>query len=179
MRYLPNEDIEIKASNLLDELKAMAAPVRVDAVAHRMGLLVEEIPLGDEVSGVLVIENGQGTIGVNKNHAPARKRFSIAHEIGHYVLHRKESELFIDKKFAAVFRDNKSSTGEHRIEIQANLFAASLLMPRYLLEKEIKVLGLDLGDDLILESLAGKFEVSVQAMTYRLSNLATSLMPSF
>ncbi|BAY08195.1 ImmA/IrrE family metallo-endopeptidase [Calothrix sp. NIES-2098] len=171
MRYLPTKEIERNATELLESLKSMDRPVRVDAIAHRLGLMVEFVPLGEEVSGLLVIENGKGTIGINEAHASVRQRFTLAHEIGHYILHKDQSELFIDKKYTAIFRDTRSSSGELRREIQANQFAAALLMPRKLVENEINVRALDLGDDCTLRKLAEDFEVSIQAMAYRLSNM--------
>ncbi|MDZ8089962.1 MAG: ImmA/IrrE family metallo-endopeptidase [Nostoc sp. DedQUE12b] len=176
MRYLSTKEIEKNATDLLESLKSMDLPVRVDAIAYRLGLMVEFVPLGEEVSGLLVIENGKGTIGINEAHIPVRQRFTLAHEIGHYILHKEQSELFIDKKYTAIFRDSRSSSGELRREIQANQFAAALLMPRKLVENEIKARGLDLGDDCMLRKLAEDFEVSIQAMAYRLSNM--NIFPS-
>src|SRR5918999_1169209 len=160
MKYLHSNEIERRATELLKSVKAMDIPVRVDAVAHRLGLRVECTPLGEEVSGLLIIENGRGTIGINEAHPLVRQRFTLAHEIGHYVLHRDQSELFIDKKYTAVFRDSRSSSGEHRAEIQSNRFAAALLMPRPLLESEIDAREFDLGDESALEKLAADFVVS-------------------
>ena len=171
MKYIKSKELENEATKLLESLDAFNIPVRIDVVAHRLGLYIDEIPLDDEVSGILVVEDNQGTIGVNKFHSEVRRRFTIAHEIAHYILHRDKSELFIDKKYTA-FRNADSSSGEMRIEIQANQFAASLLMPAILLKKEVaKLDDLDLGDDLALRRLAQKFDVSLQAMAYRLSNL--------
>lgn len=174
MKYLKTEEIESRATQLLASLDAMDIPVRIDVIAHRLGLSVEYVPLGEEVSGVLVIDNQQGTIGINKTHPSVRQRFTLAHEIGHYVLHKGQS-LFIDKKYTAIYRDSRSSSGEMRLEIQANQFAAALLMPRRLLERRLleneKTKGLDLGDDFMMKSLANDFEVSMQAMAYRLSKL--------
>lgn len=171
MKYLPAEKIETNALELLKSCGVMDVPVPLDIVAHRLELNVEYASLGDDVSGLLVLDNSNATIGVNKNHPNARQRFTIAHEIGHYVLHRNASELFIDTKYSAVFRDSKSSSGEDRMEIQANMFAAALLMPRTLLEEMIQSEEIDLGDDYALASLAEKFGVSLQALAYRLSSL--------
>jgi len=61
--------------------------------------------------------------------------FTIAHEIGHFILHHGESDLFIDTTYVA-FRDSESTKGENRAEIQANQFAAALLMPALFIEQE-------------------------------------------
>ena len=63
-------------------------------------------PLGDDVSGLLSIENGVGTIGYNQTEPKVRKRFTIAHELGHFELHRDKSDLFVDKQF--IYRSQNS-----------------------------------------------------------------------
>lgn len=171
MRYMTTKEIEDQAAQLLERAQALRLPVPVELVAHRLGLTVEPAPLGEGVSGVLVISDGSATIGVNQSHPAVRQRFTVAHEIGHYLLHRKSGDLFIDKAYTAVFRDTKSSAGEDRIEVQANLFAAALLMPQDLVLREIRHCKFDLGDEDALEQLAATFNVSQQAMSYRLSNL--------
>ena len=171
MKYVPAKTIEAKAVSVLREANALRIPVPVELVAHRLSLVVEPSMLGEDVSGVLVVGDGSGTIGVNQAHPPVRQRFTVAHEIGHYVMHRASSDLFIDKGYTAVFRDTKSSTGAERAEIQANHFAAALLMPAELLLPEIRRSGFDLADEDALGTLAEKFQVSTQSMSYRLSNL--------
>jgi len=69
-----------------------------------------------------------------------------------------------------MFRDEKSSEGSDRREIEANHFAACLLMPEELVELEIEKLGRDL-DESDIETLAQIFEVSPIAMSIRLSAL--------
>ena len=84
-------------------------------------------------------------------------------------------EIFVDnKQFKVLFRDQRSATGEVKIEQDANAFAASLLMPKNLLMKEINKKNFDLSDENsdAIGELAKKFKVSVQAMTFRLMNLS-------
>jgi Zn-dependent peptidase ImmA (M78 family) len=164
--------IEAQARRILHEAGIVAVPIPIEKLAFRIGLNVEAVDLGDEVSGVLILNNGTGTIGYNWAHPHVRQRFTIAHEIGHYVLHQADDQLFIDRQYTAVFRrDQDSSSGEHRREIEANRFAAALLMPENLVLKEISRLDFDLGDERALTDLASKFQVSTQAMSLRLSNM--------
>ena len=65
-------------------------------------------------------------------------RFTIAHELAHYILHTKETKLFVDKQ--VLYRDGKSSTGEILQEREANAFAASLIMPGKLITEEVEKL---------------------------------------
>src|SRR5574343_470703 len=85
-----------------------------------------------------------------------------------------DKELFVDqKKFKVMFRDEMSSTGEIKQEREANAFAAALLMPKSLLIREIQKLPFDLADEdeNVVVKLAQKFEVSTQAMAFRMANL--------
>ncbi|MBK7764388.1 MAG: ImmA/IrrE family metallo-endopeptidase [Bacteroidetes bacterium] len=166
--------IENIAIKILDKFGITKLPIPIKEIAIKMGLGVKPYDLGENVSGVLVVEKGEGYIGYNFNDPPVRRRFTIAHELGHYELHHVHSEtssLFIDNQFRIEFRNQSSSTGEQQKEIEANAFAAAILMPRHLLIKEIDNNHLDLSDDKNLHLLAKKFNVSISAMTYRLNNL--------
>ncbi len=177
MRFLPTESIERDAKRVLLKTATLRIPVPIETVAHRLKLVVHPIAIGQDVSGILVVNNDTGVIGVNKAHPLVRRRFTIAHELAHFVLHRAISNLFIDKGFVAVFRDQRSSRGEERKEIQANQFAAALLMPRDLLYGELQESEFDLGEEGTVEKLAERFNVSTQSMMYRLFNLGTLPKP--
>ena len=166
---------ERRAEALLAQFAVRAAPVPVEHLALRLGLTVERAQLGDDVSGILVIRDGRGLIGVNAAQVPTRQRFSIAHEVGHFLLHPRAMQVFIDKQFTrpylAAFRDATSATGEDRREREANAFAAALLMPETLVRDAVVRLALDVEDEAAVAQLAKRFEVSQQAMTFRLVNL--------
>ena len=84
-------------------------------------------------------------------------------------------EIFIDKVVRVSFRDKKSSLAIDNDEIEANQFAAELLMPRDLVRQEINNLlerGRSVfGKDWLIEKLAPVFDVSSQSMEFRLNNL--------
>ena len=90
----------------------------------------------NRVVNILLKDAQKCVIGINSAHPKTRQRFSIAHEIGHLVLHDKK-ELFIDKVVRVNFRDAKSSMAIDHNEIEANQFAAELLMPRELVRQQI------------------------------------------
>lgn len=168
-----SEDVERDAALLLERLGVRDAPIPVDRVAALLGLHIERTVFGDDVSGVLVINQDKGVIGVNASQPLVRQRFTIAHEIAHYELHREELPVFIDKQlrqYAAVFRNADSSNGEDRREREANRYAAALLMPLPLLREEIAKLPPELDDEEVVESLAARFNVSKQAMSFRIAN---------
>jgi len=172
MNRQKREQIEKQAEKTLHDTKAWQAPVPIDAVAERLGLKTESSVWEDDISGLLVVEKGRGAIGYNSKHARVRQRFTIAHEIGHYIMHVKtstQSRLFIDRYVA--FRDDESSAGSDWEEVEANAFGAALLMPGRLVRDEIRKHNLDLDDEDDLSTLAKRFQVSTSAMSYRLVNL--------
>ncbi len=166
-----NKKIEQFATKILDELGMHKLPIQIDLIAERRGVNIQKYDLGKDVAGVLVIEKGVATIGVNKSNPPVRQRFTIAHELAHFELHRQTGDLFIDKEYKIYFRDTKSASGEDIKEMEANAFAAAILMPKEKLVEEINKNKFDLTDDAAIKTLADIFGVSSISMTFRISNL--------
>jgi len=90
----------------------------------------------------------------------------------HLLLHQNITE-HVDRGISFYFRDERSSRAEVRQEIEANQFAAEFLMPRAMIDALVTG-PVDVHDDDLLEDLASRFDVSVQALTYRLTNLGLS-----
>ncbi|MGI0134023.1 MAG: ImmA/IrrE family metallo-endopeptidase, partial [Candidatus Micrarchaeaceae archaeon] len=155
--------IDQKATDLLRELDSLRVPVDVEAVVRKLGAEVVYGDLEDDMSGFLLRENGVMTIAVNRLHHPNRQRFTVAHECGHLYLHGDPGDrLWVDK--ATIFyRDASSSSGDKLAEIQANQFAAGLLMPELLLKEHLT----EELSDVDIFRLALRFQVSEQAMTLR------------
>jgi len=166
-----NNRIERITSDILKDFGITELPIPIDDIAKKRGLKIMSYDLGENVSGVLVINEGVGTIGYNPTEAKVRQRFTIAHELGHYELHRDEKSLFIDKNFIVEFRNQRSSTGEIKKEQEANAFAAAILMPERLLLKVIKNHNYDLNEEDTMKELARRFNVSISAITFRIANL--------
>ena len=114
--------------------------------------------------------DGVVIIGVNSSHSIGRQRFTTAHELGHLILHKDEN-LHVDERSPIGFRNEESSLATKDVEIEANQFAAELLMPAELLEKEIAALPDDIEAEDAVVLLADRFQVSEQAMTIRLTSL--------
>jgi len=171
------EDVEETASDLIFKYKIDEPAIPIEILAQNEGLTVTPYDFGDDVSGVLVIKDNKGVIGYNKSHSKVRQRFTIAHELGHYLLHKgtsKKEEVFVDKDFIIKFRNKENSydKNEARQEIEANAFAAALLMPKAFLFVEFEQNDYsNLSEADLISRLAKKFNVSVLAMTYRLANL--------
>ena len=170
--------IDEKAMKLLQQSEALALPVNLNRVVECLGLSLNEKPLENEYSGFLAVK--EKTIVVNLRHPPARRRFTIAHEIGHYQLHRRSEDIpvFIDR---AVYHRKESAEGvDHLMEMQANAYAAGLLMPEALLDEYLEDHpALDLEKPADIKTLAEEFEVSRPAMEFRLINLGFVLRTSF
>lgn len=157
--------IEALANSLLVEAGITAPPVPVEQIVKARGIAIQLKELG-EVSGIVVRKDSTIVIGVNKGEAPTRRRFTIAHEFGHALLHRGE-EVHFDKAFRFNLRSGASSIEE----TEANFFAACILMPRHFLETDQAVAQLDAEDPAAVAALARRYHVSPHAMSIRLGNL--------
>lgn len=154
---------ERKAKEVLARYRphGVSLPVDVRDLASRADVKIIDYPLDPNHSGVLVRKNGQAVIVVNENHHPRRQRFSIAHELGHLFLH-EGAEIFHRHEF---HRPNDSH------EVQANYFAAEILMPAEAVRDEASKVKVDMLTDRSVLLLARRFDVSVAAMTARLERL--------
>lgn len=142
---------------------AFVVPVDPFEIARRLGLQVYVAELDPDVSGMLVKRPGEEPeVYVNARDHENRQRFSCAHEIGHYLL---RASADTDDSFGYIDRRSElASQGTNKAEIYANQFAAELLMPRDQVRRSVRDTG-------AVESLAGTFGVSTDAMKYRLANL--------
>lgn len=158
-----------KAAELLQKANVVEPPVPVDDLAVQAGATIRYGRLEGALSGMLYRAGDESIIGINSAHAHVRQRFSIAHELGHLVMH--EPDLRIDEHNFVVFRDRDSSKATDPAEIEANQFAAALLMPEELLRDAVLRLGDKPNVEDAIEHLAGEFKVSREAMTIRLTRL--------
>jgi Zn-dependent peptidase ImmA (M78 family) len=170
------ESPEASAQKLLDELKITTVPVPVEKIPKLLGAHLRYSPLDDELSGMAFVKDGTPIIGVNALHHPNRQRFTIAHEIAHLCLHKEHitSTVHVDKGFpvSVLKRDATSAAGTERLEIEANQFAAALLMPRKILDQVLAETRIDIEDEAALENCAKKFKVSKATLEFRIRNLA-------
>ena len=136
-------------------------------IANYLDVDVQSAKLETDISGLFVIKENKAYIRYNATESEHRQRFTIAHELGHFILH-KDTPLFVDKNEKIMFRNSQSTTGELMKEREANAFAAALLMPKTFIEQEIYKISKEQD---IITYLAEIFNVSSQAMSFRLSNL--------
>lgn len=155
--------IEKIAEDVLNQMKLNTTPVPVEEVATKLQIKIGREP-SDDFSGILIRKDGKALIGVNSTESHVRQRFTIAHELGHFILH-PQKEAFVD------YRDNQKDIMRTPREKQANAFAAALLMPRTRLMKDVKTKFKSGIYEEDLAELADEYEVSTEAMKYRLLNL--------
>lgn len=134
-------------------------PVDVEDIAEKMGLKVERTYLRDGVSGMIRVRpDADPVIYVNVDENPLRQRFTIAHELGHFVERSNQGQrdfAFIDER----------GTKYDLHEFYADEFAGNLLMPGYEVAR--------LRDDLKYTNvkMAAHFGVSAPALNKRLERL--------
>ncbi|MCH4183509.1 MAG: ImmA/IrrE family metallo-endopeptidase [Prevotella sp.] len=127
---------------------------------NEAGILIVRKDLPPSVSGKLFFQEDRWIMEINKIQNPKRQRFTLAHELGHFVLHKNKNTEFSDTTF---FRKNEDPDS---LEYNANEFAAQILMPEervnyYIQQRDIKSIKL----------LADIFDVSSSAMRYRVEGL--------
>lgn len=163
--------IEALAQSLLEESGITEAPVSVTQIARARGARIFVDSLEGDLSGFLYRDRDQAVIGVNTSHSQNRQNFTIAHELGHLLLHDQE-QLHLDREFRMRLRSEVSSHGTDLAEQEANFFAASLLMPRSFIERDLENEdSFDLIDDDRIHALSRKYRVSTQALAIRLKTL--------
>ena len=135
----------------------------IEDIAAMRGAFIKEAPLLG-ADGRLATVGSKGIITVRSDiDIPGKKRFVIAHELGHFELHRGHTLNFdcTDNDFRRWYTGNP-------IEIEANYFAAELLMPEDIISKQIE--GQDVSKNLI-QSLAEEFSTSITATSIRFVTL--------
>ena len=110
-----------KAHNILSMYKISEPPIDVIKIANMLGFQVIPFDFPDTTSAVIRIKGSSKVIGVNKNQAGVRQRFSIAHELGHFL---SGHENFTHEKKIVVEPDKKYLDPQHRQEEEAEEQAA-------------------------------------------------------
>lgn len=139
-------------------------PVKLVALADELGLSLFKSTLPPSISGLIQpsgISRSGFEIKINKFEPNYRQRFTLAHEIGHFLLHREMIASGITDSI--MYRSTLSS----QKEVEANKFASWLLMP-YSLVKQASSLLSEVDVEKKVEMMAEQFKVSKDAMKFRL-----------
>jgi len=155
----------VEIENLTQEMlsntygkEEVTPPIDIGAVLEKQGLKLKTGKFHDvSVSGAY--DRGENTIFVSERESYKRQSFTVAHELGHHILHAaREKEVFY--RHQALQLDIQDQPEEQ----EANWFAASILMPRDIVRRFWNVTK-------DIDNLASLFGVSSQAMYWRVKNL--------
>lgn len=136
-------------------------PLDIEALAYKLGIQIVREDGDEDFSGCIEKRADKCYyICVNKYHNIRRQRFTIAHELGHFILHRNKLEE-IGRETILM----REPTALSQIEREANDFASELLIPKDEIVAQIQS-GLNK-----IEDLADYFQVSIPALKYRAINL--------
>jgi Zn-dependent peptidase ImmA (M78 family) len=164
--------IRSKVIEILRDNKIVAAPINVQKISTKFGIQIHPYTEEGNLSGFLYQDEKMKLIGVNKQHHKNRQRFTIAHELGHFVLHSQET-TYLDKPSFFGRNNEISSAGTEIKEVEANSFAAELLMPKHFIEMDWEVFDTSIFNSIedVVDWFAKRYQVSTHAMTLRLNNL--------
>lgn len=153
--------IELKAQKILADFGIYNPPVPIEELADKLNIKISYAPSKD-YSGILIKKRGKTLMGINSNEPDARKRFSIAHELGHF--------LFSKKSVSVDYRIN-NYVEKPEEEKHADSFAANILMPRRWILRDFEKISKGTITQNNLVDLSKKYKVSPEAMKFRLANL--------
>lgn len=172
---MTNNWTRAKIERTADEITGGVAPTDLEGIAGNFGATIRVEKLDGDVSGMLITssKSSKKVILINKDNHENRRRFTVAHEIAHLIMHKGEDEVFVDSRGSATlyFRSKESVNQIPLAERQANEFASCILMPQKALLNYIKNNPIDINDDTSVKIMANRFGVSVQALSIRLARL--------
>lgn len=148
-----------KAKQVLDENSFVEPPVDVFEIARNNGVVIREEAFPEDlknVSGFINIRQGQPVMYVNATDSSNRKKFTVAHELAHWILH--QDEIRTDPEKAVLLRMAIGANTDP-LEQEANAFAAELLVPMDYFQS--------VEDDKTVSELAELFQVSTEVIGYR------------
>lgn len=135
-------------------------PVKVGAIAKDLGLTIKVSTLKPGISGQIKETDGVVIIKVNRHDSKGRQRFTLAHEIAHFLLHKDKLHEGIED--TVLFRSNLSN----ELEVEANKLAADIVMPFSLINQVQFPAGTRLENR--VERIASLLELSIPAIEIRL-----------
>jgi Zn-dependent peptidase ImmA (M78 family) len=168
--YISRDELERRARDVLREHGLTSIPIDPVVLANRLGMSVRNAKFSDETLVGMIAKRGTNVqLLVNQSDSPYRKRFTIAHELGHHFLHLLEDGEFIDgdhdfDMFRGGADDTEDVSPKRRQEIQANIFASALLMPA----AAVREMWSEVDS---VQGMARLFNVSEAAMKNRLRTL--------
>lgn len=166
------EEIEIIADRVLSRLEDKDFPLSIIALAEAHGFTVLRRPMDVKESGAIAVKESKNKseevkfIIVNEADPISRRRFTVAHELGHYFLHAKNGEIYAHRDFG--------TAPDTKAEREANIFATAILMPKNIVKKRVRELKNEffiLPRNILIKQLQLDFGVSEQTAMIRLDEL--------
>lgn len=162
--------IEKKAESLLEDCGLLGGKTDLKELCRKLNIEVHSHPF-EGCEGVLLVSDQEQRILINSSKSPARNRYTIAHEVGHYSMH-------IPLDGNRIFNCSKDQVGSdrqvsEREENEANLFASALLMPARIFTKNPQFLNPSWNS---LNQMAGAHDVSLIAAATRYIDLTSESM---
>lgn len=147
------------------------APIDIVSLIRELGVNYVETKMEYGADGRIDVDDDRYTITVNSDQSRQRRKFTAAHELAHYLLHRDllQAEGHLDRLFDNRGKENQNAPFSPRHEVEANKFAAQILMPQAAIRDRM------VWEDYDLHNLADAFGVSPKAMEIRLSVLGIDL----
>lgn len=151
-------------------------PVEIVKICNNNGLKVFEEYLQPDVSGLVIVDeekwekyDSNQFIIVNLAESAVRRRFTIAHELAHFVLHKNDNKLYAHRDMTCAGEPRSS------IEQEANYFAANILMPEELVKDKVQDIKNEtwgtIPSFVFVREIADNFVVSESAAEVRLRQL--------
>jgi Zn-dependent peptidase ImmA (M78 family) len=152
---------EKRASDILEEYGIKKPIIPIFDIARNKGLIIKFVKMPQNLVSVAgFLDNNNKIIYVNADDAPNRQTFTVAHELGHYILDHKANEYEVLLRLPSV----KTTP----VEKEANCFAAAILVPREMLKSAMKEYSLSNKE---IDLLATMFGVSSKTMEFRLNHI--------
>jgi len=169
-----------KPSIVTQWLANVGPPIPIEALAEHLGIRIARDPFDEKptLAGMLVRKaDHQPLIILNSRHTPERQRFTVAHEIGHFLLHDFKPVWVCQAVGLTASRLSYKQTvpAYAHEERQANRFAADLLMPTDKIRQDFDdftAKDWDWEDEDALRQLAQRYEVTLQTLLIHLINIS-------
>lgn len=155
----------VRAAKGVIEDYGIRAPeeIELEAIAYDRGLTVIDGPLNGALARLLR-EGDRGVVRISDAiQYPGQRRFCIAHELGHFLLHHDQGQLAL-----CTNEDMLAGYAQGAIEPEANAFAGELLMPELLLRSRLNPADLNLD---VISELAASFGSSMSASIHRVVDM--------
>ena len=165
---MSREDARVAAQDLLRNARVTRPPIRVGKMARSCGITVERVKLDPHVTSVLVTGVAP-RIGVNRQLGRAHRRFAVAHSLGHHLLHGGSTSALVTD--LGIHLGTSPPAQSDPRELEANAFAMELLLPDYLLRRDLAGDAVDLADDGAVLRLAKRYRVAPALFALRASEL--------